>query len=122
MNPETLLYRQINPNWIQGGRLTSQVFSPTPKDDKKISVYDGNQIDAEGSYLHYTSELKLKSDGVCAVTCEECSNEDLPSYVDGDPFPEHAVIDFSSIESNSSIKKKAKRLTSKAAGRGILHP
>lgn len=44
MTPESLLLRQVNPRWIREGRVTSQVFRPTPKDEKKLSVYDGAKI------------------------------------------------------------------------------
>jgi hypothetical protein len=38
LNDTTLLHRQINPSWVQQGRVTSQAFRPTPKDESKLSV------------------------------------------------------------------------------------
>ena len=59
MTPETQLLRQINPSFIKKGRITSQVFSPTPKDKKKLSVYDGDLITPEEAWAHFTEQLRL---------------------------------------------------------------
>ena len=67
MTCETLLLRQVNPHWIREGRVTSQAFTPTKKDQKKLSVYDGDLITAKNSYLHYTQQLRLASAGVLAL-------------------------------------------------------
>ena len=117
MTPESLLLRQVNPHWIREGRITSQVFRPTPKDEKRLSAYDGAKITLEDSYLHYTGTLGLTSVGVVAVSVTECRNESLPVVPDPKPFPEHVVIDFGSC-SNAEIKSKAKRLTEAARFRG----
>ncbi|OQC41352.1 MAG: hypothetical protein BWX66_00754 [Deltaproteobacteria bacterium ADurb.Bin058] len=44
MNVHTLLLRQIHPDFIQNQRVSSQAFRPTPKDERKLSVYDGDLI------------------------------------------------------------------------------
>ena len=119
MNPQTLLMRQINPNFLQNGRPTSQVFRPTPKDESLLSVYDGDLIDAQGAYDHYTTQLQLRSSGVMAVSVEQCSNIDLPSRLDPVPFPEHAVIDFTGL-SNKIRETKSKLLRANAQDRGWL--
>ena len=117
MTPETLLLRQVNPSWIRNGRITSQVFRPTSKDKKRLSVYDGDQITPPEAHHHYTREVGWSSDGVMAVTMAECGRQDLPVTSDPDPFPEHAVIDFRAC-SNTEIRTKAKRLTEAAQLRG----
>jgi len=117
MTDDTLLLRQVNPVWIQAGRITSQVFRPTPKDSKRLSVYDGDQISAEGAWSHYVKELELSSAGVVAVTVAECEEQDLPVAPDPEPFPEHVTIKFNDC-SNSQIKTKAKQLTQAAEARG----
>ena len=117
MTDDTLLLRQVNPAWIQAGRITSQVFRPTPKDSKRLSVYDGDQISAEDAWGHYVKELRLSSSGVVAVTVAECGEQDLPVEPDPNPFPEHVVIKFDDC-SNSQIKTKAKKLTRAAEARG----
>ena len=74
MTPGTLLLRHVHPNWIREGRITSQVFSPTPKDKKRLSVYDGDLMTAEEAYVHYTQQLGLPSLGVMAVPLQNASN------------------------------------------------
>ena len=117
MTADTLLLRQVNPHWIRNGRITSQVFKPTPKDEKRLSVYDGDKVSPEESFRHFTEKLSLSSAGVMAVTMAECRQEELPVIPDPARFPEHVVIDFSSC-SNSEIKTKAKLLTKAAENRG----
>lgn len=120
MTPQTLLLRQINPSFIQAGRVTSQAFRPTPKDENLLSVYDGDQIQAQAAWQHYTTTLILRSGGVMAVSNIECSAEQLPVKADGIPFPEHVSIDFSAFVKNE-VEKKAKILTRKAQERGWLY-
>ena len=42
MTDETLLLRQVHPSFLQDGVVSSQVFRPTPKDECKLSAYDGD--------------------------------------------------------------------------------
>ena len=116
MNPNTLLYRQIHPSWVQEGRATSQAFRPTPKDDNRLSVYDGDQITAEAAWKHYT--LKLPSVGVMAVTVAECEKRQLAVIPDPLPdFSEHALIDFTGLTANQT-RRTAQQLTAAANARG----
>src|SRR4051812_30920381 len=108
MRDETLLFRQVNPQWIQAGRVTSQVFRPTPKDEEKLSVYDGDKIEPEKSWEHFTQQLRFKSAGVLAVACLECNSEQLPVTPDPEPFPEHVVIVFQGL-SGGQCEKKGKK-------------
>ena len=117
MTTDTLLLRQVSPSWAQAGRITSQVFKPTPKDQKRLSVYDGDQVSAEDSWGHYTEELGHSSVGVMAVTVAECAVLDLPAEADPKSFPEHVLIKFDNC-SNSQIVKKAKHLKKVAEARG----
>ncbi len=108
MNDATLLLRQIHPGFLQNDRVTSQAFRPTPKDEKKLSVYDGDLTTPGESYHHYTEKLGLSSTGVMAVSVKESRAIDLEPVSDPEPFPEHVVIDFSALPSEKSIKTKAK--------------
>ena len=63
MNNDTLLLRQVHPSWIQNGRVTSQAFTPTPKDNGHLSSYDGDMISAEAAWRHYTNKLGYESSG-----------------------------------------------------------
>ncbi|MFH1136219.1 MAG: hypothetical protein V1816_09050 [Pseudomonadota bacterium] len=120
MNDHTLLLRQIHPGFVQGGRPSSQAFRPTPKDEQKLSVYDGDQIAPADAFEHYTKDLKLGSSGVLAVSMAECGALELSVEPDTGPFPEHALIDFS-VHGKSAIEKKAKQLKVKAEARGWLY-
>jgi hypothetical protein len=120
VNSTTLLLRQVNPSWVQQGRITSQVFKPTPKDRQRLSVYDGDQVTALEAWEHFTTELGFASIGVLAVSMKECETLALQAEPDPEPFPAHAVIRFDTCPS-SQIEKKAKRLKAFAEARGWLY-
>lgn len=119
MSPETLLLRQVHPSFVQNGRPTSQVFRPTPKDEDKLSVYDGDKISPEASWTHYTNVLAFKSVGVLAVSLTEVQGQELPVIADAVPFPEHCSVDFTGL-TKTDVDKKAKQLASYAVTRGWL--
>lgn len=120
MTETTLLLRQINPSFIQQGRVTSQAFRPTPKDRQKLSVYDGDMISAARAWVHFTQTQRLQSVGVLGVTVQECRNEELEVRSSPEHFAEHAEIDFLELTPNQ-CEKKGKRLRSAAEARGWLH-
>ena len=120
MRPETELLRQVHPEFVQQGQPSSQVFRPTPKDRKLLSVYDGDQISPGEAFEHYTSRLGLSSVGVLVVTVDECETCELNPRPDPETFPEHAVIDFSEYGENE-IRKRAKQLKTFAMNRGWLY-
>ena len=117
MNECTLLLRQIHPHWIQSNKVTSQAFKPTSKDNKQLSVYDGNQITAEASWQHYTETLECQSAGVMAVNVKECQSLALPVKPDPSLYPQHVLVEFVDC-SRSEIATKAKRLKQYAEARG----
>lgn len=119
MDSETLLLRQIHPNFVQDGRPTSQAFRPTPKDENQLSVYNGALIAASASWRHYTDALGFVSAGVMALTHSECAGEQLKVIEDGDPFPSHCSIDFSGLK-KSEVEKKSKKLAAFAKRHGWL--
>ena len=116
MNSDTLLLRQIHSQWLQNGRVTSQAFRPTPKDEKMLSVYDGDMISPPNAWQHFT-EAGYASVGVMAVTVGECGELNLSVRSVPEPFPEHAVIDYAEL-GTSAIDKTAKLLKAKAVLRG----
>lgn len=120
MTNQTLLWRQVHPSWVQEGRVTSQVFQPTPKDDYRLSVYDGDRITAEAAWSHYTEQLRFASVGVLAVTCGECQQQALAVVPDPQRFPEHAVIGFAGL-SRADLRRKAQHLRAAAVQRGWQH-
>ena len=119
MNANTLLFRQINPSFMQAGRVTSQAFHPTPKDKDLLSAYDGDLIGPEAAWTHYTLHLGLRSVGVLAVMIAECDEQGVPCRPAPDLFPEHAVIDFTS-KTKREKKEAANRLRDHAARRDWL--
>ena len=119
MNSNTVLLRQVHPSFFQNGRVTSQVFRPTPKDEQKVSLYDGDKIGPEPAHRHYTEVLECASIGVLGVTVAECEELELPAIEDPEPFPEHIVLDFSAFE-KKAVETKAKLLKAKAEIRGWL--
>lgn len=122
MNASTLLHRQINPKFIQPNplsaqpRVTSQAFRPFGN-DRMLSTYDGDQISAADSWLHYTSELALESCGVMSVTPAECAQTKLQVIPDGVPYPDHVSISFTGL-TPGQIKSVSKILTLAANARG----
>lgn len=109
MNQDTLLHRQVHPNFVRNDRATSQAFSLTRRDEGRLSVYDGDLISPELAWRHYTQTLRRQSAGVISVTAQECHKIDLPVLSDPDEFPEHALIDFSLV-TRGQAKNKAKQL------------
>lgn len=120
MNDKTLMLRQIHPSFVKQGQITSQAFRPTIKDEKKLSVYNSDMISADKAYEHYTKKLLKSSAGVMAVSIKECNELRLPVLSDPEPFPEHALIDFSEYSYPQS-EKLAKKLRQKAVERNWLY-
>ncbi|QDV11442.1 hypothetical protein CA51_13060 [Rosistilla oblonga] len=119
MNSSTTLIRQIHPSFVQDGRITSQAFRPTPKDEDMLSTYDGDQIDAKSAWKHYTESLGHVSDGALGVSVSECEALDLKVTSDPESFPEHVLIDFSG-HGRKQIEKRAKKLKLHAETRDWL--
>jgi hypothetical protein len=121
MNHETTLLRQVHPDFIPDGQLTSQAFMPFPKDDGQLSAYDGDQISAPDSYRHYTEVLGNKSDSVWGITCAEVAGAGLTSAsAPLENFPSHSLIDFTG-HPEKNFRKLAKKLKVFATARGRLY-
>lgn len=120
MTPETLLLRQVNPSWMQEGRPSSQTFMPTGKDEGLLSTYDGDLIDPERAWEHFTVCLGRSSCGVLGVEVGECSSIELNVRSDPDEFQEHVVIDFNGF-GTKEIRRKASWLKGQALSRGWMH-
>lgn len=122
MNDQTLLFRQAHPNFVVEGMLTSQAFTPFPKDQGNLSVYDGNQVSPQEAYRHYTEKQHLLSAGVWGVSGAEVKSVDL-SYR-ADPIEgnsAHVLIEFGQ-RTDKECRKLAKRLVNYALNRGRLCP
>jgi hypothetical protein len=120
MTEGTLLLRQIHPTFIQNGRVTSQAFRPTPKDENQLSVDNGDMISPEESWKRFSEQPECTSSGVMAVSQCECSTSALIVIEDGIPYPEHCYFDFAPFSSKQA-SKIGKKLAAKAHERGWLH-
>ena len=121
MNADTFLLRQAHPNFMDGELPTSQVFMPNSGDEGKMSVYDGDQISPEDSYVHYTQVRKKQSNSVWALTKQEVDTNGVPGTPDPLPnFPSHAKIDFTQ-EPERTWRKVAKRLKVLSIARGCQY-
>lgn len=119
MNPNTLLLRQIHPAFIQQEKITSQAFRPTPKDEKLLSVDNGDAVTATKAWGRFVQNPQCQSVGVMAVSCAESKSQQLNVIEDGTPYPEHCSIDFNNL-TNGQISKKSKKLKSYAEQRDWL--
>ena len=119
MKPDTLLLRQIHPNFIQDGRVTSQAFRPTPKDEFLLSVDDGDRVNADASWQRFIANPDCKSIGVQALSQAECTEQELSVIEDGNPHAEHCSVDFTAFD-KKTIEKKSKLLRAQAETRGWL--
>lgn len=117
MNPSTLLLRQVHPNFVQQGRVTSQAFRPTPKDEHQLSVDNGDLITAQAAWQRFVSQPLNSSAGVMAISNEECTATGLVVVEDGIPYTEHCYLDFSPFP-RPEIERKAKLLSRAAHSRG----
>lgn len=118
---DELLHRQVHPNFIQDGRVTSSAFKPFPRDEGKLSVDRDQLASAQESYELHTEKKQLDSAGTWSVNVGECEELGLPCFEDpvDEPVPDpaHAVIDFTELSKNQR-KKYAKKLRDKAMDRG----
>jgi hypothetical protein len=131
MNGDTLLHRQIHPSWVQNDIISSQAFlaesniaslsfTPSEKDENKLSVYNGEKYTAEESFIHFT--MNFNSTGVLSVSIDEVNTiGNLIVTEDNNPFDGHTVIDYTDISTSTQVKKKAKKLKNIAAARGWTH-
>ncbi len=116
----TLLHRQVHPSFMRAGRVTSQAFRPTPKDKRKLSVYDGDIVTAAEAWDHFTTALGLVSVGVVAVNVAECAACSLAVTPDPLTFRAHVLIDFTGLTENDVVRK-GKVLAGHAVDRGWLY-
>ena len=121
MDAYTQLLRNVNPTWMKpDGKISSQLFKPTKKDEMKPSVYDGDQMSASDCWDHFTKTLGNRSLGVMAVTHGECTGLGVAVHPDPETFKEHALLDFTCL-TRKQVDGLAKKLTDLAVDRGWLY-
>lgn len=105
MQNTTLLHRQVHPTFLDSqGRPTRQAFLLFPKDEGKLSLYNGDKWPAEDAYVHYTEQLKFASTGCLSVTPSEVEQVKvalaltaLEPVEDNNPFDGHVSVDQSHL-------------------------
>ena len=117
MTDNTLLLRQIHPAFVQNGRVTSQAFRPSSKDESQLSVDNGDMITPEDAWTRFSAQPDASSCGVMAVANCECTACGVPVMQDGVPYPEHCYLDFSSFGRKDS-DRMGKKLAALAHERG----
>lgn len=102
------LLRQVHPNFVQGERLTSQIFEATAKDEGLLSVHRSSKTTAQEAFERFLAR-HFKSCGVVAVTVAEVVDAGVVAHDDpqGDD-PAHAVINF-----NGKTEGEARRARKK---------
>jgi hypothetical protein len=116
-----LFLRQVHPNHFDGVNPNSVAFSPTPKDDDKLSVDDETKASPQDSWNHFTKTLGYQSVGTWAVTLAEVKEAEL--QIVSDPLvnnPAHCAIDYSVLSTKGQKKKRAQQLAIRASQRGCL--
>jgi hypothetical protein len=119
MTGETLLLRQIHPNFVQNGKVTSQAFRPSPKDEFQLSVDNGDMVTPEASWMRFSRYPENSSAGVMAISHSESSDCHVEVIEDGNPYPEHCYLDFSPFGRKVS-DRIGKKLAAAAHLRGWL--
>ena len=125
---DELIWRNVNPNWIDNGELSSQAFRPTPKDLKQLSGAREREVSAEDHFEEFTEKLELESSGVWAISAGEAKDAALRCIFDAeadsapDPCPVgHTYIDYRG-HGNSKIRKIGSSLRDLAEVRGCKFP
>ncbi|WP_294228925.1 hypothetical protein [uncultured Chryseobacterium sp.] len=128
MESKKLLHRQIHPSFVVNDIVSNQAFAedtvvissgaftPSEKDQNKLSVYNGEKFSPKESYEHYS--LNYISYGVLSLSEEEITSvTPLSSNDDNIPFDGHSHIDFSQVTSKNQKTKKAGKLRDFAVNR-----
>lgn len=125
---DELLLRQVPAAFLVDGRLSSQAFTPSRKDEGKLSVSRGSLTTPRAAFEHHTMALGHKSIGTWAVSVGEVVDAGLEAVSDPvesppapAPDPSHAYVDFTGL-SGGQTKARASKLAERARQRGRLWP
>lgn len=126
---DDLLWRQVHPEFVQGGQLASRAFRLNSGDAKRLSLSWAKKQSAEGAYDFHANVLKLPSAGTWAVSvgevleagCRAIYDEEAASAPPAPCPPGHTFIDLRPFGS-SRISKITKKLNLYAQERGRIHP
>lgn len=122
-----VMFRQIHPNYLQGGEPTSDRFRPTALDNDLLSVDRSSITSAEMAHALCTSTGR-RSAAVFGLSVGEFHNESVTCIEDPIACTHdtpanaaHALAEFT-VHDQKKQKVIAKRLKSLAIKRGCFHP
>lgn len=124
---DELLWRQVHPQWVDGGVISSQAFKPNSGDGGQMSVSRESKQTAQGAFEFHTRDARLQSAGTWAVTLGEVHSQNYRAVDDSDSLlgatlsPGHAYID-TRIHGSSKQRKAAGALSRLATARGRIYP
>lgn len=121
-DPEELLLRQVHPKQTApSGGPSSEAFVPSPRDNDLLSTLRGRVGPAE-AHRRWVQDRGYASIGTYAVSIGEVAACELEAVDDeATTEPDHASVDFSSLESKGKKKQTGRKLRDAAVERGCLH-
>ena len=119
-----LLTRQVHPSQMTEGRPSSRSFTPTDKDEGRLSADRESLLSPREAYERYLQQKQLtEAGGTWGVSIQEFASLGLASYADSIPGNSaHVLVDFTSAGDAKKQQAMGKLAYSKAKARGRLHP
>jgi hypothetical protein len=125
--PQEVLWRQVHPDFVHEGSITSQAFRPFPKDAGELSVTRSSILTAEDAFRQYAEESGYRSDGSYPIRVDDVDQTGLRGVDDSgrastNPVPlGHGFVDFRHL-SDSQTRKAAAKLRDAALAIGRAYP
>lgn len=122
INDDTPLHRHLLQEWLQDGRLTSQVFNLSQNDARMaqtngttpgVSVDHGDLISPQAAHRKRRQQGK-RSDGVATITGGNCRQSGLNPIHDAIDTPEHVSLQFPAECTTGQRRNIARRLAEQA--------
>lgn len=122
---DEVLWRQIHPGWLDGSFVSTQAFTPTKKDEDKLSFARSPKVTAKDAYDEFVNDLQQISCGVVSSTVTAAQStklrviDDFEAETRPTPCPTgHCYIDFRGAGGSSRRKRIATSLRDHALPRG----
>ncbi len=113
------LLRQVHPIMCPDGEPARTAFTPTKKDEGKLSTLR-ERVGADEAYRRHVEGLQLQSAGTWAVTVGEVDGAGCTAVDDGEDLAvsDHASVDFTAVGGRGAIERAARKLRDAAVARG----
>lgn len=119
---DEILFRQVHPNFVHEGRVGSEAFRPSRKDEGKLSVALSSRTSAADAFMLHTEKLGFQSAGTWGLAVAEVERVGLEAFADPqDGDQAHGIINFVGI-GRGRCEALSKLLVQHATKRGRLHP